>query len=193
MAQAKAKSNSVVTTQWSGDILTIDVLGAAALMFDRTLASPANRDMAEKHGWTQRLCDRAAKGRDPKTGKPAPASAKYNAIEELLKYYEGGDVPWKMSGGGHAEGGLLLEALVELRAGQRTEDQIRSFLDTRTAQQLATVRKIPELIVIMNRLRMERAGSVDMSEALGDLDSMDAEEELNGDDLDDAIAKELNQ
>src|SRR5271166_3808229 len=60
MAQAKAKSNSVVTTEWSGDILTIEVLGAGAIMFDRTAASADNRDWAEKHGWTQRLSNRAA-------------------------------------------------------------------------------------------------------------------------------------
>src|SRR5271166_3722911 len=99
MAQAKAKSNSVVTTDWGmvpggagSDILTITVLGAApdgsdrALMFDRTAASVANRDAAERHGWTQRLCDRAAKGRDSKTGQSASAALKYAAIEQIIQY-----------------------------------------------------------------------------------------------------------
>ena len=183
MTQAKAKTNSTITTQWSGDILTIEVLGAGALMFDRTLASAANRDQAEKHGWTQRLCDRAAKGRDSKTGQPASPQLKYNAIEELLKHYESGEVAWKMSGGA-AEGGMLFEALCEMYEGRKTEEQVRKFLDSRSESQVKDLRKIPELMTIINRLRIERAGTVDMGEALGDLDAMgdgDAEEEVTVD------------
>lgn len=181
MAQAKPKSNSVVTTQWSGSVLTINVLGAqlvdgqpadAALMFDMTLASEANREAAERHGWTQRLCDRAAKGRDPKTGASASAASKYAAIDQIIKYYESGDVAWKMSGGGAAEGGLLYDALVELRT-DKTAEQIRTFLDGRTPAQLATLRKVKELVEIMNRLRVERAGEVDAGDALGELDDME--------------------
>ena len=190
MAQAKAKSNSVVTTQWSGDILTINVLGGqlvggratdAAVLFDRTSASEANRDAAEKHGWTQRLCDRAAKGaptRAPGTtdaqweaAKQAVTFAKYTAIETIVAYYESGDVPWKMSGGA-SEGGMLFEALVELYDGKKTAEQVKKFLDSRTDEQMKVLRKVPELVTIMNRLRLERAGTVDAGSALGDLDAM---------------------
>lgn len=189
MAQAKAKSNSVVTTQWSGDILSISVLGGqlvggqatdATLMFDRTRASEANRDQAERHGWTQRLCDRAAKGaptRKPgdtdaawEAAKQAVTFAKYQAIEVIIAYYESGDVPWKMSGG--SEGGMLFEALCELYEGKKTVEQVRKFLDTRTDEQLKVLRKVPELVEIMNRLRVERSGAVDTASVLGDLDAM---------------------
>ena len=166
------------------DILTITVLGAApdgsdrALMFDRTAASVANRDAAERHGWTQRLCDRAAKGRDPKTGQSASAALKYAAIEQIIQYYESGDVPWKMSGGG-SEGGMLFEALCEHYEGKKAVEQIRKFLDSRTDEQLKVVRKVPELVEIMNRLRVERMGSVDAGAALGDLDAMGVDEEIS--------------
>lgn len=179
MAQAKAKSNSVVTTQWSGDILEIEVLGAGTLMFDRTLASAANREAAEKHGWTQRLCDRAAKGRDTKTGQAAPAAVKFGAIESLLKYYESGDVPWKMSGGAQ-EGGLLFEALCEFRS-DKTAEQIKKFLGSRTPKQLSELRASQDLMPIINRLRAERAGDVDTAEALGDLDAMEGDEAMTED------------
>jgi hypothetical protein len=181
--QTKAKVTSVMTTEWSGDLLTIEVLGVGALMFDRTLASPANRDQAEKHGWTQRLSDRAAKSaavRKPGMTEEAWAEArlavtkgKHAAVEALIAYYESGEVSWKMSGGG-TEGGMLLEALLELYEGKKTGDQIRAFLGSRTDEQLKTLRKVPGLVEIMNRLRAERAGEVDVEAALGELDDMES-------------------
>jgi hypothetical protein len=191
MAQAKAKSNSVVTTQWDASVLTINVIKGqlvggqptdAAVMFDMEKASVGNRAAAERHGWTQRLCDRAAKGapvRQPgmseeqwKEQLGKHTRSKFDSIAALVAYYESGEVPWKMSGGGVAEGGLLYEALCEHRS-DRTPEQIRQFLDSRTPQQLGVVRKIKEVVEIMNRLRIERLGDTDAGGALGDLDSME--------------------
>ena len=191
MAQSKAKSNSVVTTQWSGNILTIGVIGAGTIRFDRTKASVANRDQAERHGWTQRHCDKAAKGRDPNTGKSASPQSKFEAILASVEHYESGNVDWRMGAASH-EGGLLFEALCEFRS-DKSAQQIRDFLDTRDAKQLAKLRASKELMPIINRLRAERAGDVDTSEALSDLDAMDEEEELTGDELDAEIAEELKQ
>lgn len=189
MAQAKAKSNSVVTTEWSGDILTLTVLGAGAVMFDRTAASDANRDWAEKHGWTQRLSNRAAlsapvraKGMSEEQWLAvlkAHTQAKYEAIESMAEYYERGDVAWKMSGGGQAsEGSLLFRALCEFRT-DKTEEQIAKYLESRTPAQLGQLRKIKELIEIMNRLRSEAASEVDVSEALSDLDDVSVDDEIS--------------
>ena len=182
MAQAKAKSNSVVTTQWQDNVLSITVLGAGVLSFNRTYASEANRDLAEKHGWTQRLCDRAAKGAPSRTpqmtdaqweaAKAVVVQSKFTAISTIIAYYESGDVAWKMSGGA-SEGGMLFEALVEHYSGKKTVEQVKQFLDSRTDEQLKVVRKIPALIEIMNRLRLERATPVDTTDALGDLEDME--------------------
>jgi hypothetical protein len=193
MAQAKAKSNSVVTTQWNGDILTVNVLGGqlvggqptdAAAMFDRTRASEANRDAAEKHGWTQRICDKMAKSAPTRAAGQSDEQwaqvkinhtlSKFVAVEQIIAYYESGDVPWKMSGGG-SEGGMLFEALCEMYEGKKSVDQVRKFLDTRDDAQLKVLRKIPEVVEIMNRLRVERSGAVDTAGALGDLDAMGEE------------------
>jgi hypothetical protein len=183
MANAKAKSNSVVTTLWINSILNISVLGIdQPITFDCDLASEANRAQAERHGWTQRLCDRAAKGAvvraagmsdaQYEAAKAAVTQSKFNAIKELAEYYMSGDVAWRMAGGGSAsEGGLLFEALCEFKP-EKTPAQITEFIESRTKEQLAVVRKVPELMSIMNRLRMERAGTVDVEEALGDLDSI---------------------
>lgn len=186
MTQAKAKSNSVVTTVWQGDILQVEVLGIGQLLFDRTKASTANRDHAEKHGWTQRHCDKAAKAApvrfagqseaDWAAAKRAFVQSKFDAIEASIKHYEQGEVSWKMSGGA-SEGGMLFEALVEMYEGKKSREQVKSFLDSRSEEQLKVVRKIPALVVIMNRLRLERTAPVDMGAALGDLDAMGGDEE----------------
>ena len=178
MAQAKAKSNSVVTTEWSGDILTIEVLGAGAIMFDRTAASADNRDWAEKHGWTQRLSNRAAISRDPKTGQPATAQVKYDAIKTLADYYESGDVPWKMGTTASAEGSLLFRALV-IHRPDKTAEQLTAFLESRTPQQLTNVKRDKELVKIMNQLRLEAVADIDVGDALGDLDSVTVDEEIS--------------
>jgi hypothetical protein len=176
MAQAKAKSNSVVTTAWSpvGNRLQITVIGAGIVDFNAESASADNRAAAERHGWTQRLCDRAAMARDKTTGKPATAADKYNAIRELAEYYMSGDVAWKMSGGGGGDGGLLLTALCRLKA-DKTVAQVSAFLESRTKEQLVAVRARRDVIEEMNKVRLERAGDVDASDALDELDSMDAE------------------
>ena len=189
MTQAKAKSNSVVTTQWSEDILSITVLQGqlvggmptdATAMFDRTKASEANRDQAEKHGWTQRLCDSMAKSAPSRAAGQSEAQwletlagfkrSKFQAVEDLIAYYESGEVNWKRAGGGR-DGTMLLDALCELRS-DKSREQLTKFLESRTAEQLKVICKIPELIVIVNRLRVERMKPVDMGDALGDLDAM---------------------
>lgn len=191
MSQAKAKTNSVVTTVWAGDILSITVLGGqlvggkphdATAMFDRTKASAANRDQAERHGWTQRTCDRMAKSAPVRAAgqtdeawartKADHVVSKFTALEQVIAYYESGDVPWKMSGGS-SEGGMLFEALCEMYDGKKTVEQVKRFLDSRDDRQVKLLRKVPELVEIMNRLRAERSGSVDAATALGELDAMD--------------------
>ena len=181
MTQAKAKTNSVVTTEWSGDILTINVLGAGlddqglpqdrALMFDRTLAAQLCRDQAERHGWTQRICDRAAISKDPKTGKAARPADKFAVMEELVRHYESGKSEWRLAGSG-AEGTLLFRALCNIRPA-KTPEQIRAFLLRQTPDQMKVIRQLKELVGEMNRLRLEDAGDQGTDEALGELDGME--------------------
>lgn len=177
---AKAKGTSVVSTEWNGDILTISVLGIGSIMFDRMKASEENRAKAELHGWTQRICDKAA--------IPAPVrkagtsddewakilaghkAAKHAAMREMAEFYETGTTDWKMDGG-ERDAGLILDALCELRP-KMTREQVAAFLKSRTKEQMAVVRAIPELIDVMTRLRKEKVAQIDTSAALAGLDDM---------------------
>lgn len=180
MTQKTAKSNSVVTTEWSGDILSINVLGAgsagsdgqpmdAAIMFDRTRASEANREAAERHGWTQRLCDAAAKARNKATGRPASAAEKFASIQELADYYEQGEVSWKRAGGG-SEGGLLLDALCEYKP-EKTRDEWLGWLKGQSEAFKRTLANSTKVKPIIDRMRAERTGTVDTDDLLGDFES----------------------
>ncbi len=131
MTQAKERSRNVVTTEWIGDQLTINVLGIEKpLTFDRTKASgyvvqSGNNDQANKHGWTQRLSNLAAIPNDPKTGKPANPQQKYNAIKRGIEHYEKGEsVGWKMGAA---------------PAVPLTPEQILAFLKGRTAEEQAAI------------------------------------------------------
>jgi len=162
-----------------GDVLEIAVIGAGKVQFDRTLASVRNRSMAERHGWVQRLCDRAAiptpkrpvgmSDLDWAAAKRAHTQAKYEAINELAEYYVSGDVEWRMVGG-KGDGGLLLTALCRLKP-QLTAGQVQEFINSRTKEGMAKVRADKRVVQMMNQIRIERAGDVDASDELDELDN----------------------
>ena len=184
MAQAKRKSNSTVTTQWEGSVLTVrSVALGKAFMFDETKASATNSVRARQHGWTQRICDKMAKSapkREVGMGDAAWAvvklrheQARFDAARALAEYYESGDVSWKLSGGGASDGGLLVTALCRLRP-DRTLEQVTKFLETRTPEDLKRVRARKDVVEMMNQVRLERAGAGDGGEdVLAGLDEMD--------------------
>lgn len=189
MAQAKAKSNSVVTTVWENTILSISVLGAGVVMFDRAKASDANRQAAENHGWVQRLCDRAAIGAPVRAAGTsehdwlgqlaAHKQAKFAAIQELASYYESGDVAWKMTGTGERDAGLFFTALCEFRS-KVSPEKLAAHVKSLDKDGLAALKAVPGIVDIMNRLRKERVAKVDTGAALGALDALSEEE---GDEL----------
>lgn len=172
--QTTKKSNSRVTSAWdaAGAVLTISVIGAGDIVFDRTNASAANRDYAERHGWNARLIDRAAKSVNTKTGAPASPQDKFDSILELAEYYESGDVPWKMSGAGSTGDGLLLRALMEYRAGTSREKLVE-FLGTLDARAKTKLLNSNAILPIANRMRAEAAAGIDTDEMLAGLEESD--------------------
>jgi hypothetical protein len=180
----KAKSNSVMTTLVEGSVLSITVLGVGEILFDADKASADNNERARMHGWTQRIADAAAlkapvrpQGISESQWQAmlmAHRKAKYEAMSELASYYEGGDVPWKRVATGGAESGLLFTALCRLKPN-RTVQQIKDFLDSRSDDQMKLIRANAEVIEMMNKIRLERAPKVDTSGALDDLEEMEGE------------------
>lgn len=184
--QIRKKTNSVMTTRVEGSTLTISVLGAGDIVFNADAASEANNAHARMHGWTQRLCDRAAKGRDATTGLSATPAEKHAAIAELAEYYMSGDVNWKMSGSGVGGDGLLLRALMEYKPGHSREKLV-AYLATMAPKVKNQLLNSPAILPIANRLRAEAAGDVDADELLAGMDALDAADEDVPTDTDQAI------
>ena len=196
MAQAKAKGNSVVTSAWEGNILTIAVLGSGTVLFDRTKASTENRDQAERHGWLQRIMDAAAIGAPTRAAGTSESAwleqlkahkaAKYEAVKELSEYYEAGEVAWKRIGGGAgADSGLFFTALCEFRP-KSTPEKLAAHVKSLDKDGLAALKAVPEIVDIMNRLRKERLAKVDTSAALKGLAALDEVEEAEEEESEDA-------
>lgn len=97
---AKVKSNSIVTHELlEGGIIRFTVVGVGSFDFDPRLAHTTNRERAEAHGWVQRISDRAAMSRDPKTGIAATAQEKHDGMKSLADHYASGAEAWSTSRG----------------------------------------------------------------------------------------------
>jgi hypothetical protein len=165
----KLKSNSVISTEIEGTLLTISVLGCAPIKFDASACSQSNNVYAMMHGWKQRLCDTAAIGAEPGRSAAERAKEKYAAIKELADYYLTGEVPWKrVSAGGGGDGGLLLTALCRLRPN-KTVEEVATFLESRNPEQLKAIKLRADVIEMIAKIKIERAPKL-KSDALDGLD-----------------------
>lgn len=186
------KSNAVIVGAWdsTGNVYSIDVRGSGAgqLVFDRRTASAACRDEAERMGWKQRFGDKAAKSCDPKTGKPQPASVKYEGIRQLVEHYASGTEQWRLgfAAGERESGGLLARAVLEYQTAKNeakgkpapTAEQVGAYLKEKSAKDRANLGMSPGIRPIMERLRAEQVEDVDTDEALADFDMDEVDGEI---------------
>src|SRR5262249_20740261 len=80
------------------------VKGAGTFVFDPASCSAAVRERARLHGFTQRLSDKAAKGRDDKTGASATPEEKMRGMAGLAKEYDSRAEGWRPGRAGAAKG-----------------------------------------------------------------------------------------
>lgn len=128
---------------------------------------------ATLHGLKQKLVDAAALIRNPDTGRSATIADKYAAVREVFDRLMAGQ--WNKGRGDGSgsvrKGGLLFRALCRLYAGKPPE-QIRGFLNGKSKEELAALRKnarvaaiIEELVVEELKAESTKTGGVD-SDAL---------------------------
>jgi hypothetical protein len=118
MTNEKTKTNSVVTATWAGTVLTLAIKGAGNVVFDMDKVSPVLIERAAMHGFEQRLRDRAAIGRDPKSGASASPADKFARIKSLADHYATEDATWEMRGEGGSrrkEADYIIEALARVQ------------------------------------------------------------------------------
>jgi hypothetical protein len=101
----KPKANSVISARLDGETIVFQVRGKSAepdkpgpivgeTKLDLTRIAHTLHKRAEIHGWIQRISDAAAISRDPKTGHPATAGTKLEAMTRLVEHYNSGNADW---------------------------------------------------------------------------------------------------
>lgn len=131
---------------------------------------------ATLHGLKQKLVDAAAFSRNPATGLSATIEDKYAAVKEVYDRLVSGG-PWNKvrDGGSVSSGGLLLAALIRMYEGKRTPESLRTYLEGKTNEDKASLRKNPKIAAIIEEIKAERAptGGVDSDSLLDELDGLD--------------------
>jgi len=186
MATANKKLSTAVSATISGPILTLAFSNGQKLTVDANALSPEIQQAAMMHGLKQKLIDAAAIARDPDTGRTATIEDKYNAVHEVYVRITATDgSTWNKArgngeGASSAKGGLLVRAMMRLTSKSR--DAIIAFLDGKSKEELAALRKNPRVAEIIAQLQLEQANTngVDSDKLLDAL--MDGSEE--GDDTD---------
>lgn len=153
-----------------GMILTFadgDKLEIASDLFSHAITT-----MATMHGLKQKLVDAAALSRDPDTGRSATVADKKAAVMEVYDRLMAGHWNKPREGAGSVKGGLLFAALCRMQPGKPAEE-IKLWLDEKSDEQKAALRKNPKIAAIIAEIQSERAKS-------GDVDTDAMLDELNG-------------
>lgn len=165
----KAKSNSVITSEWNGSVIIFTVAGVGEIRFNPGQVSRVNQEQAMRHGFVQRISDAATIPRNPKTGESATPEMKFAAMQKLVAHYESGTSEWtrvRPAGEGQS-GGLLFQALCQM-SPSKTPEEIKAWMDTKTKPQLNAIRNSERVAAIIAELRPVSI-EVDVDAELADL------------------------
>lgn len=162
MATANKKLATAVSATIAGPILTLRFSNGEQLAVDANALSPDIQQQAMMHGLKQKLIDAAAIARDPETGRTATIDDKFNAVREVYDRITAAEgSTWNKARGngesGGNKGGLLVRAMMRLTSKSR--DAIIEFLDAKTKEELAALRKNPRIAEIIAQLQVENANT----------------------------------
>lgn len=120
------------------------------------------RTQAMMHGLKQKIGDAAAISRNPDTGRSATTDDKFDAMSEVLNRLLSGQWNKTREGGDGGAGGLLFKALCKVKA-DKTPAEVRAYLDGRTKEEQAALRKVPVIAAAIEEIRAAQAkdGGID--------------------------------
>jgi len=165
------KRTPAITTGKLDNNLLLNFANGKTLALDITTLSEELKTEAIFHGLKQKLCDAAAISCNPETGKPATVEDKYQAVLEVYNRLvnDGGWNKTRESGAGGGSGGQLFRALCIHYEGKRTPEEIRAFLETKTAQEKTALRGNPKIAAIIATLKPQKEAGIDSDELLAAL------------------------
>lgn len=150
-----AAKQSQITADIFGSTLTLTFADGKSLEVDAMTLNTEIRQMATLHGLKQKLIDAAAIARNTDTGASATLADKYNAVYDVYSRIIRADGTWnKVRGEGGSTAGsrnLLIRALMEHTG--KTREKIESFIDSKTKEEVAALRKNEKIATIIARIQ----------------------------------------
>lgn len=170
MSNETTKRTPAITAAIDGMVLTFTGDNGRVLTIDARTLSTSILDAAIMHGLKQKIGDAAAISRNPETGRSASTDDKFDAMVEVVKRLELDH--WnkpRESGDGAGSGGLLFKALCRVKA-DKTQAEVRAYLDGRTKEEQAALRKVPVIAAAIDAIRAEsaKAAGIDGEALLAD-------------------------
>lgn len=160
----------------AGYVLTITGDNGRVITVNAEELSREMWDAAVMHGLKQKLVDAAAISRNTETGRSATTSDKMDAIAEVATRLYAGQWNKTREGGTGATGGLLLQALIRLYAGRKTDAELKVYVEGLSEKEQAAVRASARVAPIIAAIKAERdakkADKIDGDALLAGLDDM---------------------
>jgi hypothetical protein len=158
-----------ITATIDGMTLTFTGDNGRVLTLDARSLDSAILDAAIMHGLKQKIGDAAAISRNPETGRSATTDDKFDAMSEVFNRLMAGHWNKPREAGDGAAGGLLFKALCRVKA-DKTPAEVRAYLDGRTKEEQAALRKVPVIAAAIDALRAEsaKAAGIDGEALLAD-------------------------
>lgn len=170
MTTETTKRVPAITAAIDGYVLTFTGDNGRVLTLHAETLTREVWDAAVMHGLKQKIGDAAAISRNPDTGRSATTDDKFDAMSEVLNRLMSGN--WnkpREAGDGAGAGGLLFRALCRARP-DNTAEEIRAFLDRRSKEEQAALRKVPVIAAAIDAIRAEsaKAAGIDGEALLAD-------------------------
>lgn len=169
--QVKPKSNSIITHEVTGNLVTFLFRGTAVGTLDTDAVHTANQRKAMFHGFVQRIGDGGAVERMDKATGLIRTDAEMDDIKRaritaLIEHYNSGTAEWNLvrasGGGGVDTSGLTIEAISRVYGWsvadtERKVDTLAEKKGIERKEMLRTYANIPDVASMIGSIKAERA------------------------------------
>ena len=170
MSNETAKRTPAITATIDGMTLTFTGDNGRVLTLNAETLAREVWDAAVMHGLKQKIGDAAAISRNPETGRSATTDDKFDAMAEVLNRLMAGSWNKPREAGDHVgAGGLLFKALCRVKV-DKTPAEVKAYLDGRSKDEQAALRKVPVIAAAIDAIRAEsaKAAGIDGEALLAD-------------------------
>lgn len=173
MTIVNSSKQATVTTSEFRSTLTLTFSSGDVIEIDASKLTPEVQHKAMMHGLKQKLMDAAAIAKNTDNGRSATVQDKFDAVKEVADRLTV-DGAWNKTrtSEGSSNNTLLARALVQMSG--KTRAQIDAFLETKTKEEKAALRKTSKVAHIIVALQAEQVANsgIDTDDLLAELDEV---------------------